>query len=609
MIYACIRFDRKLSLSQQALLNMSKTLTWDGCIYKPLTWKGFSGAVLLSRDLPYQESDHVWLDEQNGILVMMDGTVFNREELCRELSVSGQELKDPKLVCLAFLRWGPSFAERLNGDFAVCIYREKENQVFLFRDHLGIRPLAFSNKGQALYLSTDMMGLCKALFPGEKIDADYMLNQFVWVGYDYDILPRREVKKLKPGHYLRADSEGQDIIRYWQPEKIKEDNRLDAARVKAELEELLYDAVAIRADKRFTASAHVSGALDSSVVAALARKEYAKQKDFYGFSWTPLRAAKEDRMPYDERELVKKTCAQNDIQAVFADYGPEDCMGFNADWRSTVHYLAERKTIELARAKKVNLIFSGWGGDEFISINNRGIDADLVRGFDWKYFFKKYPLSRPKKIISVLLFNVFFTRWQRSYGKYRADIAIYPYIKKALGSNLVPPHKRYRYRSRRDVHLQLLTMGHLDQRTSDWYVKGQHHGIEYRYPLLDKRIVEYMLKVPSRCLVGGNHHRIMLREIAKNILPAEVAYNKSKADPVGNLYFVHIARETLPFLMSNVDVYAANPDLDFVDFELIRKNMPRMVAPGRGYVSRDDATIFPYLKAADDFTKGYYEKP
>jgi len=588
---------------------MSNTLTWDDCISTRLTWEGFSGAVLLSGDLPYQESDHVWMDTQNGILVMMDGNIFNRGELHRELSVSSQGLKDPRLVSQAFLRWGPSFAERLNGDFAICIYREKENQAFLFRDHLGIRPLAFSRKGQALYFSTDMMGLCKALFPGEKIDPDYMLNQFIWVDYDYNILPRKEVVRVKPGCYLQVDARQQQNIRYWNPEKINIDNRLNAVKVREDLESLLYNAVAIRADKRFNASAHVSGALDSSVVAALARKEYAKQKDFYGFSWTPLRAAKEGHMPYDERELVKKTCVLNDIQAVFADYGPEDCMGFNADWRSTVHYLAERKTIEFARAKKVNLIFSGWGGDEFISINNRGVDADLIRGFDWKYFFKKYPLSRPKKIISALLFNVLFTWWGRDYGKYKADIAIYPYIKKALGSNLVPRHKRYRFRSRREVHLQLLALGHLDQRTSDWYITGHRSGIEYRYPLLDKRIVEYLLKVPSRCLVGGNHHRIMLREIAKNLLPAEVAYNKSKADPVGNQYFVYIARETLPFLMNNFDVFAANPDLGFVDFELIKKNMPRMVAPGRGYVSKDDATIFPYLKAADDFTKGYYEKP
>ncbi len=564
---------------------------------------------MLNKNLPWQETDHVCFDEQNKILVFMDGVIYNREALLRDLSVSDKEPKDPQLVCKAFLHWGPSFVKRLNGDFAICIYQQNENRAFFFRDHLGIRPLAISRTGQAVYFATDMMGLCKALYGNKKIDPDYLLNQFIWVGYDYDILPHKAVKKVSPAHYHQIDAENEQHIRYWHPESIKKDNKLDADQVKQELESILIDAVNIRADKRFNASAHVSGALDSGVVAALARKACKHQERFFGFSWTPLRAKKTDQMPYDERDLVKKTCAINNITPVFADYGPEDCIQKKEfDWRSSISYLAEKKVIGFARDNKVNLIFSGWGGDEFISIGHRGVDADLIREFDWKYFFKKYPLSRPRKAISALLFNALFPGVLRTHSKYKTYPSVHRYIKKKLGCNIVPRKQRFRYSSRRDVHLQLLSMGHLGQRTADWFVAGRRNGIEYRYPLLDKRIVEYMLKVPSRCLTGGLHYRNILRAIGKNRLPPEVACSKSKEDPVGNAYFVYIAQEVFSSLIEGFEEYAFNPDLDFVDFDLLRSTLPRIIPPGNKDDPTYDGTIFAYLKGVHDFTKAYYAK-
>jgi hypothetical protein len=58
----------------------------------------------------------------------------------------------PQLVSLAFLKWGPEFVSRLNGDFAICIYQKKDNRAYFFRDHLGIRPLAVSESDSAYFI-------------------------------------------------------------------------------------------------------------------------------------------------------------------------------------------------------------------------------------------------------------------------------------------------------------------------------------------------------------------------------------------------------------------------------------------------------------------------
>ena len=48
----------------------------------------------------------------------------------------------------------------------------------------------------------------------------------------------------------------------------------------------------------------------------------------------------------------------------------------------------------------------------------------------------------------------------------------------------------------------------------DWFLSGARYGIEYRYPLLDKDIIEYMLKVPSKLLFKRDYSRSIIRELS-----------------------------------------------------------------------------------------------
>ncbi|MBK7488874.1 MAG: hypothetical protein IPI74_03480 [Bacteroidales bacterium] len=60
---------------------------------------------------------------------------------------------------------------------------------------------------------------------------------------------------------------------------------------------------------------------------------------------------------------------------------------------------------------------------------------------------------------------------------------------------------------------------------------GYRHGVEYRYPLLDRRIIEFMLRVPSELLCVTDYFRPLLREVGVGLLPEEVRLNTSKSDP------------------------------------------------------------------------------
>jgi asparagine synthase (glutamine-hydrolysing) len=444
------------------------------------------------------------------------------------------------------------------------------------------------------------------LFKQEKIDPDYLLNLFMLTGHDYSILPHKAIFRLKPGHYFRLTPFGQEYKPYWFPGNIQTDKNLTSSQVIEELHQILTDAVRVRSDPKLKASGHLSGGLDSGIVATLARKEYPLQNDFYGFSWSPEMEVQPGKVDHDERLFVDKICRLNNIIPVYTNFDFTDYLAFLSDWRHRSELLTERKTVEAAAARGVNLIFSGWGGDEFISCAGRGIDPDLIRSFDWSYFLRKYPPRKFRKFFSALLFNALFPSAGSSFSKYKTSEELYCYIAKRAGNNLIPHNERFRYISRRNVHMQLLKRNHLAARAADWYVLGQRNGIEYRYPLLDKRIVEYMLKVPSRCMVDGDKNRIILRELGKGLLPEEVLNHKSKADPVLSYLFQSFVGSAKEQFINEFEIYRNNPDLDFVDFDLIRRNLPGILASDQKKNKNNDPSIFYYLKSAHEFTKGYY---
>jgi asparagine synthase (glutamine-hydrolysing) len=341
-----------------------------------------------------------------------------------------------------------------------------------------------------------------------------------------------------------------------------------------ELKDLLSDAVRLRFDHRFTAGAHVTGGLDSGVVAALARTHFLHQDRFYGFSWSPVDHFP-DNIRYDERDLVRSSCGMADIQPVFSTVDAAEYSRFVSGFYHTQGYFYENKTLEQAGELGVNLLFSGWGGDEFISMGDSGIDSDLLFHFKWRTFFQRNRITHLKGLIKTLLYFIIYPAFGLLDPKVARSFKEYTHY-------LNKPFKRsdrkalrdfYFYRSRRQQHLGLLHFYHLQSRTEAWAINGFRHGIEYRYPLLDKRIIEYILKIPSELLVKSGHYRPLVREISNGILPEEVRWHWEKVDPVQYAHEQDLIKTSAIAFMNEVELWRSNPDLSFINFDLLEKDI------------------------------------
>lgn len=601
-----LAWRHKEAESSEELLSLKRFMYADGLICKDVHEGSFRGGCFLNPKLPYRTEDLIYSDEYEGLTVLLYGSVFNQCELQKELKFPGT-INQPELIARMFLSKGPNFVKKLNGDFGIFINQPQENKSWLFRDQIGIKPLCFAYEDQNLFFSSDSIALSRALKTNNRISDAFLLSFFKYV--DFRKTPNRKVKILEPGHYLEYSNGQISITQYWNPEDFRIDSKIEFEQMTKDFKLLVSDSIRRRCDHRFKAGAHVSGGLDSGLVSTLARREYRNQDEFYGFSWSPDNFdAKE--LKFDERDVVKKVCDAAKISPVFSQMTQAEFSKATGAYLENQTYFIEDGIRKKAGELGANLLFSGWGGDEFISLTDRGIDTDLLLGMKLKAFFRRNPISNIRQLLSTLFYYVLLPAIglmdSKTKQSFRDDAL---YIKK--------PYKRsdkkaiknfYFYKSRRRLHLGLLRFYHINQRTESWSINGFQRGIEYRYPLLDKRIVEYMLQVPSVLLSRTQNCRAIVREISEGVLPEDVRTLWHKTDPVYFKQRWNFMREAANENIGEIGNWEKNPDLQFIDFKSLEKDIQRFVNQLEDPDFKPLVDALVYIKTLHEFTKVYHSK-
>ena len=237
MISGCYTFSRQPAVLPVFLSSEDGDT---GLKYFPLQAEGFAGGYYLHDRLPLRSNDIFFLDEAADILVLFSGYIYNKKELS---TASGVNPSDPEPVIAAglFLASGPDFVRNLNGDFAIFICRPAARQAYLFRDHIGVRPMAWTLLGGNLVFSSDNRELSRFAAGGKVPETSWLTGYFRYV--DFIESPCSIVNKLLPGHYLEYTPEGIRTTRYWDPGKIRTDRRMDYDAMISDLKQLVSDEI------------------------------------------------------------------------------------------------------------------------------------------------------------------------------------------------------------------------------------------------------------------------------------------------------------------------------------------------------------------------------
>lgn len=249
-------------------------------VYGPDDTAQYTGSSIalgrcLLRLLPEDGFDEQPLSATGVTALVADIRLDNRRELGLELGLSSQQtavMADSAMLLAAWQRWREQCVEHLSGAFSFAVWNQKEQHLFLARDHTGERPLVYASTANCFAFASMPKGLHPLSFVGSEVDEEYVARYLMLTNIAIERSIFRRIQRLPPGYALSIHREKRKLWRYWQTDHLPE-LRLGSPEEYLECFRERFDhAVGVRLRTRGSIGAYLSGGLDSAAVAATAAR-------------------------------------------------------------------------------------------------------------------------------------------------------------------------------------------------------------------------------------------------------------------------------------------------------------------------------------------------
>ncbi len=522
-------------------------------------------------------------DRDAGLVLAADARLDDQGALCATLGVPRAErtgLTDGDLILRAYTRWGRDCPNRLLGDYAFAVWDARNRLLFCARDPVGVRPFYYARTPDRFIFASTVEAALAA--PGVSCDLDEatVAAYVTRIGFHSpDRTFFQALRKLPPGHTLTIEGGTTRLDRYWRPERApKAPPATDDVHAEAFLD-LYSRAVKDRLRGPDPVGVHLSGGLDSSSVAVLAARELRRQSrpSPLAFSWLPELGGQPPGAGHaPEYALIDAVCEQEGLQVFHRSLEPQDVIAILRHDVACpgVHICMTEEVVQRCAAERgVRVLLSGWGGDEGVSYTGRGYYERLLLHGHWARLCAEWRArgKGPRRFLAEVLLPLAHPDlpgslrrlWRRKEPRRRRWL-----IDPAFARRAKPlPERTFRRLSVRHAQLRLLRSGHLGERMEGWAASGARRGIEYRYPLLDRRLLEFALGLPPGQFRHGRWGRWLMRHALGAchagssircfpaegpVLPPEVCWNPSKADPARIDSMLDAFAEALPALRREI---------------------------------------------------------
>ena len=300
--------------------------------------------------------------DESGSWITYNGEVYNylelREELGRE---SFRTASDTEVILAAYRKWGTDCVQHLRGMFAFALWDGRRRQLFCARDRFGIKPFYYTQVGDRFYFASE----AKALLPFvDRIDTDRdALKEYL--AFQFCLGERtlfKDIRQLQPGHWLQISNGTVSTRRYWEV-YYDLDFTHTAAYFEEQLRAVAEDSVRLHIRSDVPIGSYVSGGIDSSVVASMAKKHHPD--DLVGFT------GRFDEGPeYDESMYAAAVGREAGFDLKTLTIQPSDFVDnirkviFHLDYPTAGPGSFPQYMISQFAAKDRKVVLGGQGGDE-----------------------------------------------------------------------------------------------------------------------------------------------------------------------------------------------------------------------------------------------------
>ena len=470
------------------------------------------------------------------LVITYNGEIYNFLELRKELSdYPFQSQCDTEVILAAYLKWGISCIDRFQGMFAIALYDRETNDLYLVRDRIGKKPLYYWIDGENIVFASELKPIME--YPGfpRKIRQDVIRRYLYQQCVNEPDAIFENVYKVEPGQIIRFHGGKTEQWKYWDIATIYQKKKLEKVgsydEAKAELKDILRDAVKKRMIADVPVGTFLSGGYDSSLVTAIAQELSAEPVKtfsigFHEERYNEAKYAKEvaKHLGTDHTELYIDEKEMFDLVESIPKYYDEPF----ADSSQIPTMLVS----ELA-SKKVTVVLSGDGGDEFFCGYNVYDYVGKAQKLDalgaLTYGICNMPGIGQTHLLDKLPFKVRVIANNRNQST-KTQLGGTPQIAKidkmVLAEGL--PCKFLTEEKYQEQNWQERRML-LDE---DTYLPGDilckvdrasmKYSIESRCPILDVNVMEYSYRLPHSYKYANGVKKRILKDIAYDYIPRQL---------------------------------------------------------------------------------------
>lgn len=481
----------------------------------------------------------------DGVTVYLNGEIYNYIELRERHRDEFQWVteSDVEIVPFLYRKYGLRFLHMLNGMFAMVIIDERHGRRLLVRDRFGKKPLFYTRVDDTLLFASEIKAL-KRVTRLRPDRTNIALNLSCW----FLIQPLslyEGVVNVNPGCYVEVDGANTVERRWYEPRVELTTRTMDD--MEEGIMDLYRDSVRLRLRSDVPVGIYLSGGLDSVSMAHLSRQ--ISPANFSAFT-ARIKDKESWELNNTDTEVVARYCAEHGLpmQAVDIDFDYWDrnivrIVGNYEELFTDMGVLVFYALAEAAHQSGVKVLFSGVGGDELFGgypwqerlrqlpswVLEHGLAASPSPARDALYGLLcrlRNPITdnRAASMFRLIAqprlwhaqslgsgFNPYMLDMNRAVAERIDGISVnyFDVAARVAGDDVV----------NRINYANVCTV--LGNQNYEVDVASMMHSIENRSPLLDYRLVEYMLSVPDSVKVAEGQKGLM-RRLGRRMLPTYV---------------------------------------------------------------------------------------
>jgi asparagine synthase (glutamine-hydrolysing) len=459
-------------------------------------------------------------NENETIWLTFNGEIYNYKVLRTELEKHGHVFKsntDSEVIIHGYESWGDKVVHRLRGIFAFAIYNVKNNDVFIARDHVGVKPLYYLKNKNTFIFASEPKAIIKSDLYNVEINEEsiQLYLKYGNVPGEYSIY--KNLKKLKPGHWLKYNADGSIQIQcYWS---LKYEPLINSAE-EAErlLSQKIHEAISIQTTSDVPLGSLLSGGVDSTIVTGVLKNTLNYELSTFNIGFDDIQS---DESAYSafiadiyQTNHHNKQINASDALATINELVNIYDEPFHLD--GLIPYLNLSKLVARNNNKVVlggdgaDEIFAGYIWYEKIEKYNRDISQNILG----KISNKLYPRKKIKRSLSLEEFN--------NYKKNFSDSDINRFTG-TIDEKLIYAIPGEYYQPDIDPVLAAQIMDFNCFLPDHCLTKvdrtSMSQGVEVRVPFLDIELVELAFKIDHKLIFNRGERKALLKKTMLKYLP------------------------------------------------------------------------------------------